>query len=372
MLSWKPARRRDPTFSPPPGFDVTHPTHWMDMKTFRLLSLPLLLVSALLVAGCGGGGGTKSVPQNAVAIVGADTITKQQYNDLLAAARSQYKAQKKTFPKVGTTAYKSLSDSAVTYLVQESELEQRAPALGVTIGTKDVDSRIAQIKKQYFAGSDKKYKAQLKAQGLTEAQLRQDLHAQILAERLYNKVTAKVEVSDAAVKSYYEQNKSQYTTKASRDVRHILVGSKKKADDLEAQLKKGASFATLAKKYSTDTTSAKKGGDLGQISQGQTVASFDKVAFALKTNEISQPVHSTYGWHIIQALGPVKPAKVTPLKSVSASIRTNLLSTKKTTVMQKWVDQLKKDFASRIVYQTGYTPAATTSASTTTPATTTG
>jgi foldase protein PrsA len=362
-----------PTFSPPPGFDATHPhpTHWMEMKTLRLLPLPLLVVAALLVAGCGGGGGTKSVPPNAIAIVGADTITKQQYNDLLTAARSQYKAQKKTFPKVGTTAYRSLSDSAVTYLVQESELEQRAGELGVAVTAKDIDKQITQIKKQYFGGSDTKYRAQLKAQGLTEAQLRLDLHAQILAEKLYDKVTAHVKVSDAAVKSYYQQNKSQYTTQASRDVRHILVSSKKKADDLETQLKKGADFAALAKKYSTDTTSAKNGGDLGAISKGQTVASFDKAAFSLKTNEISKPVHSTYGWHIIQALGPVKPAKVTPLESVAASIRTNLLSTKKTTVMQNWVDELKKAFAAKIVYQTGYTPAATTSASTTAAASTT-
>jgi foldase protein PrsA len=344
----------------------------MDMKTLRFLPLPLLLVVALVVAGCGGGSSPKSVPQSAVAVVGTDTVTKQQYNDLLAAARSQYKAQKKSFPKVGTTAYKSLSDSAVTYLVQESELEQKAAEIGVKVTAKDIDDQIAQIKTQYFGGSDKKYRAQLKAQGLTEAQLKQDLHAQILAQKLYDKVTADVKVSNAAVKSYYQQNKSQYTTQESRHVRHILVKSKQKADTLEAQLKKGADFAALAKKYSTDTTSGKNGGDLGTITKGQTVASFDKVAFSIKTNVISPPVHSTYGWHIIQALGPIKPAKVTPLKSVSASIRSSLLSTKKQTVMQKWVDQLKKDFSSRIVYQTGYTPATTSTSATTATTSTTG
>ena len=356
-------------FSPLPGPDATLPTHWMDMKTLRLLPLPLLLVVGLLVAGCGGGG-TKSVPQNAIAIVGADTITKQQYNDLLATARSQYKAQKKTFPKVGTTAYKTLSDSAVTYLVRESELQQRGTELGVKVTTKDVDGQIAQIKKQNFGGSEKKYQDALKAQGLPEAQLRQEISAQLLATRIYNKVTADVKVSDAAVKSYYQQNKSQYTTQESRDVRHILVSSKKKADTLETQLKKGADFAALAKKYSTDTGTKTQGGKL-TITKGQTVAAFDKMAFALKTNEISAPVHTQFGWHIIQALGPVKPAAVTPLKSVAASIRTTLLSTKKQTVVQTWFDKVQKDFASKIVYQTGYTPAATTTTSTATATTST-
>jgi foldase protein PrsA len=361
-----------PTFSPPTGSDATLPTHWMDMKTLRFLPLPLLLVFALVVAGCGGGGSSpKSVPQDAVAVVGSDTITKQQYNDLLAAARSQYKAQKKTFPKVGTTAYKSLSDSAVTYLVQESELEQKATEMGVAVTAKDVNDQIAQIKQQYFSGDDKKYRAQLKAQGLTEAQLKQDLRAQILAQKLYDKVTADVKVTDAAVKSYYQQNKSQYTTQESRDVRHILVASKKQAESLEAQLKKGADFGALAKKYSKDTGSAKQGGKL-TISKGQTVPNFEKTAFALKTNQISPPVHTTYGWHIIQALGPIKPATVTPLKSVSASIRSNLLSTKKQTVMQKWVDQLKQAYSSKIAYQAGYTPAATTTPATTATTSTTG
>ncbi len=336
------------------------------MKTLRFLPLPLLLVVALVVvAGCGGG--AKSVPQNAVAVVGAETITKAQYNALIDGARSAYKAKKTTFPKVGTSAYKSLSDQAMTYLVQESELEQKGRELGVVVTSKDVDKRIQQIKTQYFQGSQKKYETALKQQGLTEPQLRRDLYAEILSERLYAKVTANVKVTDADVKQYYHEHISSYTTPASRTVRHILVNSKSLALELEARLKKGASFAALAKKYSKDTQSAKVGGKL-TISKGQTVKPFEDAAFSLRTNQISPPVHSQYGWHIIQALSPVIPAKVTPLKTVAASIKTSLLSSKKTEVMQKWVDDLKKQFASKVAYQTGYAPAttSTTAAATTT------
>ena len=309
------------------------------MTSFRFLPLPLVLVAAALLAGCGGG--SKSVPQDAVAVVGTDTITKAQYNDLLASAKNTYKARKTAFPKAGTDAYKSLSDHAVTYLVQEAELEQKAKELGVSVSSKDVDARIAQIKTSYFGGDQKKYEAQLKAQGLTEAQLKQDLHAQLLSEKIYNKVTANVKVSDAAVKAYYNAHQSDYGTPASRTVRHILVSSKAKAQDLEQQLKNGGDFAKLAKKYSTDTQSAKVGGKM-TISKGQTVPPFEKSAFSLKTNEISQPVHSTYGWHIIQALGPVKPAKTTPFAKVKATIRQSLLSQKKTKAMTAWVDKLRK------------------------------
>jgi parvulin-like peptidyl-prolyl isomerase len=337
------------------------------MRLLRFLALPVLLAAVLLAAGCGGG--SKSVPSNAVAVVGNDTITKSQFNFLIEGAKRAYKARKTPFPKVGTTQYKSIEDQAVTYLVQQDELEQKAKDLGVSVSDKDIQTRLTQIKAQYFGGSEKRYQAQLKAQGLTQSQIEQDLHAQILSEKLYNKVTADVKVSDAEVKAYYDAHKATYSTAESRDVRHILVNNKSLADKLETQLKGGASFAKLAKQYSKDPGSAAKGGKL-TITKGQTVPQFDKVAFALKTNETSAPVHTQYGWHIIQALSAVKPAKQTPLASVKDSIRQQLLQTKKTDTMTKWVDDLKKSYAKKTRYAAGYEPPATTSLSTATSTTT--
>jgi parvulin-like peptidyl-prolyl isomerase len=341
----------------------------MDMKLLRFLPVALLLAIVLVAAGCGGG--SKGVPSTAVARVGNDTITKAQFNDLLAGAQRTYTARKTAFPKAGTTAYKSLQDQAMQYLVQQSELEQKAKELGVTVTDKDVAARLKQIKKQYFSGSEASYQKQLKAQGLTEPQLKQDLHAQILSEKLYNAVTGKLKVSDAEIAKYYNTNKTQYGTAASRDVRHILVNNKKLADTLETQLKNGASFAVLAKKYSKDPGSAKLGGKL-TITKGQTVAQFDKVAFSLKTGQTSPPVHTQYGWHIIQALSAVRPAKTTPLASVKAQISQQLLQSKRTAAMTTWLDGVKKDFASKVSYQVGYVPAATTSTSTAPPSTIAG
>jgi parvulin-like peptidyl-prolyl isomerase len=338
----------------------------------RTLTISLLAALALVAAGCGGGSGTKSVPADAVAVVGNQTITKAQFNFLLSGAKRTYKARKTPFPKPGTTQYKTLQDQAMQYLVQESELEQKAKDLGVSVSDADVDKRLKQIKQQYFGGSQAKYEAQLKSQGLTEPQIKQDLRAQILSEKIYNKITANVKVTDSDVKTYYDQHKSSYSQAASRDVRHILVNNKALAQKLESQLKAGASFAALAKKYSKDPGSAANGGKL-TVSKGQTVPQFDKVAFSLKTNEISPPVHTQYGWHIIQALSAIKPAKQTPLKDVSSSIKQQLLQTKKTATMNKWVDGVKSDFSKKVRYQAGYEPSTTATTSTTdTNATTTG
>jgi parvulin-like peptidyl-prolyl isomerase len=322
-------------------------------------SLPILLLVALLAvltAGCGGSSGPKSVPAGDVAVVGDKSISKSQFDALLAQAKKSFKAQKRTFPKAGSQEYKSLQDQAVQYLIQRAEFDQKGSALGVTVSDKQVGARLAQIKKQYFNGDDKKYRTQLKTQGLTEDQVRQDIKAQLLSEGIFKKITSDVKVSDADVKAYYDSHKSQYGQPESRDVRHILVNSKKLADTIYGQLKSGGNFASLAKKYSKDPGSAAQGGKL-TISRGQTVAPFDAKAFSLKTGELSPPVKTQYGWHIIQAMSAVRKAKQTPFEKVKESIRQQQLQTKKNDAMSKWVDQTKKEFCKgKLSYGSAYKP----------------
>lgn len=333
----------------------------------RYLTLALLLLLVLVAAGCGGG--SKAVPSGAVAVVGDAEITKTEFNQLLEGAKRTYAARKTPFPKAGTTQYKTLQDQAMQYLVQQTELEQKAEQLDVKVTDQDVEKRLAAIKKQYFGGSEKQYQAQLKQQGLTEPQIRRDLRGQVLSEKLYAKITKDVKVTDKEIKDYYDTNKTQYAQAESRDVRHILVNNKKLALSIRAQLLAGASWAKLAKKYSKDPGSAASGGKL-TVTKGQTVPQFDKVAFSLKGSEISQPTKSQYGWHVIQAVSPIKPAKQTPLADVKSSIRQQIESTKKTKAMNTWMDGVKKEFKDEIRYQDGYAPTVTDTTSTTAPTTT--
>jgi parvulin-like peptidyl-prolyl isomerase len=325
----------------------------------KRLFIVLCIASLTGVLAACGGGGTKNVPSDSVALIGSDTITKVQFNNLMDATAKVDKVNKQTPPKAGTAAYKQVQDRVMAFLVQLDELTQKGTTLGVTITDKQVEAQILKVKKQYFGGNEAKFETGLASQGLTLDIYRLEWRSQLLSQAIYAKVTKNVKVTPAQVQTYYNTHKSSYTQAASRDVRHILVNSKTLAEQLETQLKGGADFAALAKKYSKDPSSAKVGGKL-TITKGQTVPPFDKAAFALKTGATSPPVHTQYGWHIIQALSAVKPSKTTPLASVRQSIESTLLQQKKSDTMNKWLDQVKKDFSKNVVYAAGYIPSATT------------
>ena len=355
------------------------------MKHIRLVIV--FAAAALLVVGCGSSGSSESVPNDAVAVVGGTTISKDQYDQVLAQAKRSYTAQHRTFPKEGTQAFTTLRGQIIQFLVERSEYEQAAKDQGVKVSDEDVDNRLEQVKQQYFvnpAGQkpaskqeiEKRYQQQLKAQGLTDADVRDGLRYQLLRNKLYEKVTNDVKVSDGDAKKYYDDHKAQYQQPAlpeSRDVRHILVKSKAKADAVYRQLKSGADFAKLAAKESVDPSKS-TGGRLTickeqAVSCIKTVAAFEKVAFSLKANAISRPVHTRFGWHVIQALGPVKAAKKAqpiPFDQVQAAIKQQLLQQNKQDEMTKWWNDTKKDFAKKTAYQTGYAPPASATQTTTT------
>jgi parvulin-like peptidyl-prolyl isomerase len=356
------------------------------MRHIRFSLLIPVAAAGLAVAGCGGSGG---VPSGSIAKVGDVTITQAQYQTLIDRAKKSYKTNGTPFPKDGTPDFARIKDQAVSFLVQRAEFAQEAKKMHITISQKQIDDRLKQIKQQYFHGSEPAYQKQLKSQGLTQDEVDSDIKDQLISQALYNKVTTGVKVSDADVSSYYKSHITQYEQPESRTVRHILISvcgpstpqgskclpdakAKAKADDLYNQIKAGANFAALAKKYSQDPGSASQGGKL-TISKGQTVAPFEQTAFLLGVGTVSHPVKTEYGYHLIMPISDVTPAHTTPLKQVQESIRQQLLQQRKQEKMAKWVNDAKKDF--HISYASGFQPAATGTTSTsgtTQPATTNG
>jgi foldase protein PrsA len=321
-------------------------------KTLILFSACALAVGS---AACGGGSGEKTakdVPVDAIALVGDQEVPKAEYDAVLERAKQSYKAQKRPFPEVGSPEYNDLKVRAVQFLVQRYEFRQEAENLGVKVTDAEVTKRLDELKKTNFGGSDEKLQAELKKLGLTEEQAREELEVQLLQEKISKKVTGSIKVPEAEIEKYYTDNEEQFTKP--REVRHILVKSKQKADELYKELKGGASFAALAKKFSQDTASAKQGGKL-TVSKGQTVPPFDKIAFSIDEGEISKPIKTQFGWHIIEALAPIKVTKLTEAKP---TIEKQLKQQKQSAAMDTWLKQTQAKYANDVVYAAGYKPPA--------------
>lgn len=132
-------------------------------------------------------------------------------------------------------------------------------------------------------------------------------------------LVAQTKMTDADLRQYYDAHKSEFEQVRARHILIRFAGSQvpvrpgqkdisdaealAKAQDLRKKIQDGADFAELARQESDDAGSGAKGGDLGTFSHGQMVPSFEAAAFALKVGELSEPVKSQYGYHIIQVQG---------------------------------------------------------------------
>jgi parvulin-like peptidyl-prolyl isomerase len=310
--------------------------------------------------GCGSDDGSSdSVPTNSVAVIGDQAIPKSEFDDLITYAKRSYDAQKRPFPKVGTPEYVQLRDQAMRFLVQRTQFEVKANDLDIDVSDEAVDKRIDQYIKERHQGDKGKFDAELKSQGLSSEQARDIIRANLVQEAIFNKVTKDVKVTDEQTKAYFDKNKAQYGTPETRAVRHVLVKPNQKAlaDDLYAQLKAGGDWNAIAKKYSQDPASKNQGGKM-TATKGQLVPEFEQTAFTIGDNGISKPVKTQYGWHIIQALGPVKKSQSTPFAQVQPAIKQQLLQENRNKEMEKWVADMRKDLEGDTTYQTGYKPKA--------------
>jgi parvulin-like peptidyl-prolyl isomerase len=346
----------------------------------RLTLITLALFATLVGLGCGSDDDA-NVPAGAIAVVDGEEIPKSDFDAIMQNAKNSYEQGDREFPKAGTQEYQSLKNQAVQFLVERKQFALGAEDMDVDVSEEDVDKRIADLKKQLFKGNEKRFQEALKRAGRTEAQLREDIRATILQEEVAEKLTQEIEVTGKDVEKYYRDHLTDYRTPASREVRHILLSvcggpqadkktcqptgeAEQLATQLHGRLENGESFAKLAKQFSDDPGSKATGGKL-TVNKGSTVPEFDKTAFELRTGVLSRPVKTDYGYHLIEALSAVKPAKTTPLRqALRSQIRSQLVSQKRSEALTKWVEETKEEYGPKTHYQVGFAPPTTATAAT--------
>lgn len=214
-----------------------------------------------------------------------------------------------------------------------------------------VEKEFDAIKKKYK--TKKEYKEALGTEG--EKAFKKSLQNRFLAEKAEKvAVDDQVQVADADVKKYYEDNKATYKRPRQFKASHILVkvdpasnkeekeAMYKKAEALAARAKAGEDFYDLAY-YNSDDRSKYVGGDLGYFHEGQTVKEFEDALLAMKPGESSSPIKTMFGYHIIKLVERNEPKQL-EFDEVKDKIRANMEKKQREQLYQAWMDGLKKQY----------------------------
>lgn len=220
-----------------------------------ILSLALIM-GIISLSACNNGDSSEAVAETK-----AGNVTKDEL----------YEAMKKTY-----------GEQVLQQLVYEKVLSEK-----YKITDEELDAKVNEVKAQL--GDN--FEMALAQYQMTEESFRESLKLDLLVEKA---ATADVKVTDKEILEYYDNLKPEIKA------RHILVEDEAKAKEMKAKLDQGEDFATLAKENSTDPGSAEQGGDLGWFGAGAMVPEFEEAAYALDVNQISEPVKTDNGWHVIQ------------------------------------------------------------------------
>ena len=238
---------------------------------------------------------------------------------------------------------------------------------GITVSDEEVDREIENIKKQVGEqarasgqdlGDQEAFDQALEQNQISEQELRQDVRENLPIQQVQERVAGDAEPSDEEVQTFYDENKeAQFTQPAQRCVRHILFNKdqQQKAEEVKAQLQDGGDFAELARENSQDPGSAEKGGDLGCLGKGETVAPFEEAAFDAEKGEVVGPVETEFGYHLIEVT-ETREERTQPLDEVEPQITDQLAATQQEEEFTEWIEEQKQQ--RDVKYLPGYKPAA--------------
>lgn len=310
-------------------------------------------------------------PDATVVTVNDETITEQRLNEAIDLQIRRSGPQLANLPAAYLDRFKQqIRPRVIEGLVAETLLDQEIKAANLVVTDEQVVAAIeAQGAKQNPPITIDKFQAMVEAQGGNFDEVKSQYKANMARQQfLETQWAGKIDVNDAAVQAYYDENTKDFETPEQVQASHILIkpiddpndpnetkakaAAKAKAEQLLAQIKDGADFAELAQANS-DCPSASKGGDLGLFGHGQMVKPFDEAAFALQPGEMSDLVETKFGYHIIKVTDR-KEARTRPFEEAKAEIFAQLTGQKKKQFVEGYLASLKEK--ATIVYAPGAEP----------------
>lgn len=247
-----------------------------------------------------------------VATVDKEKITQEQLNEEL---NKQYGA------------------SVLSMMISNKVVDLEADKEKVKVTDKEIQAELDKMVEQY--GGQDTFNTLLAQKRLTEDVFKEQIEQNLKVTKI---LEPSIEITDDEIKTYFEDNKESLDTPEQVEASHILVEDEETAKEVKKKLDEGGDFAELAKEYSTDTQTKESGGELGYFSSGQMVEEFDKAAFAMDVDEISDPVKTDYGYHIIKVTGK-QEAKEATLEESKDQIKETLLDQKVQEQASTWLSE---------------------------------
>ena len=241
--------------------------------------------------------------------------------------------------------YRQILDELIT-----EKLVSKASA-GITVPQSEIDAQIAKIRAQFPTEED--FSKQLAQVGQTPEQLSETIKKMLQQQQwLESQVSGKIEVTDEEAKKFYEANKAEFEQPETVKASHILfrvnkedpedVVNKKleEAKTAESRAKKGEDFMALAKELSEEPGAKDSGGDLGFFPKDRMVPEFAEVAFGQQVGDISTPVRTQFGWHVIKVTDK-KAAGTLPYDEVKTQLIAYLKAKKQEEAAQSLLKSLR-------------------------------
>jgi peptidyl-prolyl cis-trans isomerase C len=216
-------------------------------------------------------------------------------------------------------AYKQLRQKALDALIDREVLWQEALKRGVVISDATVQRQVEQTR-QAIGGAEK-FARRLEDAGFDEAGFAEYTRRELAAQQVFAELTQMAEPDEKQVRAFYEEHRSEMTRPEAVQARHILIKVPQGADaatveaarlrlvEMQVKISQGADFAEVARSGSEDA-SAGEGGTLGYFPRGRMLPEFEAAAFALAPGEVSEPVRTPLGWHLIGVQNHLEAADV--------------------------------------------------------------
>ena len=231
----------------------------------------VLLVATLLTINFGFNSGKKS---ETVALVNNEKILKDELYDYLVETNGQ---------------------QALNSLIAKKIVQLESKDKNIVVTKEDIKVEIDKVIEGL--GGEDAFNNALQFSGMTREDFEKNIESNLYIKKL---LEPNISITEEDQKEYFEKNKEDFNQQKEVKARHILVEDEEMALEIEKKLAAGEDFGELAKEYSTDPGSSENGGELGFFGRGQMVPEFEEAAFSLKAGEISPPIKTDYGYHIIK------------------------------------------------------------------------